>query len=81
MKLFKGRGNINYNFLYYSISGVIYPKIFHFNVPYPFLTALAIGFVDALPILGSGTVMVPWAIIEALNGDINLGIAIIVILQ
>ena len=28
---------------------------------------------------GSGTVMVPWAMIEALNGDLSLGIAIIVI--
>ncbi len=42
--------------------------------------ALFIGFVDALPILGSGTVMIPWAIICAINGDINLGIAIIVLL-
>lgn len=29
---------------------------------------------------GSGSVMVPWAIICAINGDINLGIAIIVLL-
>ena len=29
---------------------------------------------------GSGTVMIHWAIICALNGDINLGIAIIVLL-
>ena len=28
----------------------------------------------------SGTVMVPWAIISAINGDINLGIAIIILL-
>ena len=42
--------------------------------------ALAIGFVDSLPILGSGSFMIPWAIISALNGDINLGIAIIVLL-
>ena len=42
--------------------------------------AIFIGFVDALPILGSGTVMVPWAIISGLNGDLNLGIAIIVLL-
>ena len=42
--------------------------------------ALFIGFVDALPILGSGTVMIPWAIISGINGDINLGIAIIVLL-
>lgn len=51
-----------------------------FNIQYPLLVALAIGFVDALPILGSGTVMVPWAIISAINGDINLGIAIIILL-
>ena len=42
--------------------------------------ALFIGFVDALPILGSGTVMVPWSIICGLNGDLKLGIAIIVLL-
>ena len=47
------------------------------NVKYPLLMALGIGFVDALPILGSGSVMLPWAIIAALNGDIKLGIAII----
>ena len=41
--------------------------------------ALFIGFVDALPILGSGTVMIPWAIICAINGDLNLGISIIVL--
>ena len=51
-----------------------------FNIQYPLLMALFIGFVDALPILGSGTVMIPWAIICAVNGDINLGIAIIVLL-
>lgn len=49
------------------------------NVEYPLLSALGIGFVDALPILGSGTVMLPWAIISAVNGDLNLGIAIFVL--
>ena len=44
------------------------------------LIALGIGFVDALPILGSGTVMIPWAIISGLNGDLPLGISIIVLL-
>ena len=49
------------------------------NVKYPLLIALVIAFVDALPILGSGTVMVPWAIISGLDGDINLGISIVVL--
>ncbi|MDO5555080.1 MAG: sporulation integral membrane protein YtvI [Clostridia bacterium] len=46
------------------------------NVGYPLLVALGIGFVDALPILGAGTVMIPWSIISAINGDIKLGIAL-----
>ena len=49
------------------------------NVKYPLLIALVIAFVDALPIVGSGTVMIPWAVISALDGDITLGIAIVVL--
>src|SRR5574344_253050 len=54
--------------------------IFYFvglNVKYPLLYALGIGFVDALPIFGSGTIMIPWAIVSACYGDIKLGIAIL----
>ena len=56
--------------------------IFNFaklNVPYPLIMALAIAFVDALPILGSGTVMLPWAVMSAINGDISLAIALLVL--
>ena len=49
------------------------------NVGFPLITALGITFVDALPILGSGTAMVPWAIISGINGDLTLGISIIVL--
>ncbi len=62
-----------------SVIGLYIFKFVGMNVKYPLLIALAIGFVDALPILGSGTVMAPWAIISALNGDLKLGIAIIVL--
>ena len=50
-----------------------------FNVRYPLLTALGISFIDALPILGSGTAMIPWSIISALNGDIKLALGVLVI--
>lgn len=63
-----------------SLIGLYILQFTGFNIPYPLLMALFIGFVDALPILGSGTVMVPWAAICAINGDFNLGIAIIVLL-
>ena len=55
-------------------------KIIGLNVEYPLIAALAIGFVDALPIFGSATVMIPWAVIAAFNGDLTLGIAIIILL-
>lgn len=56
--------------------------IFHFigwNVEYPLMIALIIGFVDALPIFGSGTVMIPWAIFSAFMGDITLAVGIFVL--
>ena len=62
-----------------SLVGLYIFKFVGMNVKYPLLIALGIGFVDALPILGSGSVMAPWAVMEALNGDIQLGMAIIVL--
>lgn len=49
------------------------------NIEYPLLIAIFIGFVDALPILGSGTVMIPWAIVSAVMGDLKLAIAVLVL--
>ncbi len=56
--------------------------VFHFiglNVGFPLIMAILVGFVDALPILGTGTIMIPWGILSSLSGDIRLGIAIIVL--
>lgn len=47
------------------------------NIEYPILIAISIGFVDALPILGSGTIMIPWSIISFLNKNYGLGFAIL----
>lgn len=54
--------------------------IFYFlgmKIKYPILMAFLIMFVDALPILGSGTVMLPWGIIEIVNKDNTLGFSIL----
>ena len=61
------------------IIGLFILKLVGFNIEYPVLAALGIAFVDALPILGAGTVMVPWAILCAINGDIRLAVALIVL--
>ena len=62
-----------------SLIGLYIFKLTGMKVSYPLLYALGIGFVDALPIFGSGSVMVPWAIITACNGDIRLAISIFVL--
>ncbi|MCI9038556.1 MAG: sporulation integral membrane protein YtvI [Clostridia bacterium] len=64
------------------VISVIGLYIFHFvglNVEYPLLMALIIGFVDLLPIFGSGTFMLPWAVLTACTGDFTLAIAILVL--
>ncbi len=47
------------------------------NVDYPILMAIVIGFVDALPILGAGSVMIPWSIILFLNSNNSLAFSVI----
>lgn len=64
-----------------SLIGLTIYKFVGLNVPFPLLSAIGIAFIDALPILGSSTIMIPWAIIEAINGDIILGVAIIILLS
>lgn len=63
-----------------TLVGLYLMNFMGMNVQYPLLAALAIGFVDALPILGSGTVLVPWAVIAAVDGDIQLAIGLLVLL-
>lgn len=62
-----------------SVIGLYIFSITGMNVKYPLMIAIGIAIVDALPIFGSGTVMIPWAIISAFNGDIKLGVAILVL--
>ena len=59
--------------------GLYILKLIGLNVQYPFLAALGVAFVDALPILGAGTILVPWAFFSAINGDIRLAIGLVTI--
>ena len=62
-----------------SLIGLYIFSISGMNIKYPLMIAIGIAIVDALPIFGSGTVMMPWAIISAFNGDVRLGVAILVL--
>ena len=49
------------------------------RISYSFLLALVISFVDILPVLGVGSVLIPWAVFSFLSGRLNFGIGLLVI--
>ncbi|MBO9600385.1 MAG: sporulation integral membrane protein YtvI, partial [Cohnella sp.] len=46
---------------------------------YPLAIALLIVVVDILPVLGTGSVLVPWAVYQLVTGDIFTGIGLIIL--
>ncbi|MFD2117128.1 sporulation integral membrane protein YtvI [Paenibacillus yanchengensis] len=49
------------------------------NIKFPMAIALLIVIVDILPILGTGSVLVPWASYQLLTGDVFTGIGLIIL--
>lgn len=49
------------------------------KVDFALLIAIGIALLDALPFFGSGAVLWPWAAISFINGDIRLGVGLIII--
>lgn len=56
--------------------------LFILNVKYAFLIALIVGLAEAIPILGTGIVMIPWIMWNVFTGNVSLafGLAILYIL-
>ena len=49
------------------------------RVPYAFILALLLATVDLLPLLGTGIVLIPWALLCLLLGQVKLGIGLLVL--
>lgn len=49
------------------------------RVDYSLLIALGIAFLDFFPFFGTGTVMVPWAILKILSADYKMAIGLLII--
>ena len=49
------------------------------GVEYSLLLAVITAIIDVLPILGTGTVLIPWGIISLFQGNFVLGIGILVL--
>lgn len=49
------------------------------KIPYGILWAALIALVDAVPVLGTGTVLIPWSLVKFLQNDMAGGISLLVI--
>ena len=49
------------------------------DIKYAFILAFLTSIIDVLPVLGTGTVLIPWAIYNLVVGDIFLGVGLIVL--
>lgn len=49
------------------------------RIPYSVLVALIIAILDILPILGTGTVLLPWSVILFVIGNVPLGLGILIL--
>ena len=49
----------------------------YLQIDYALLTALLVAIVDALPVLGTGTVLVPWGVYQLALGSVPRGVALL----
>ncbi len=57
----------------------LYLGLLILRVKYALIIALITALIDILPVLGSGTVLIPWAIFSALSGDTRLAIGLAIL--
>ena len=74
---------VRYVFSYFLVMLVTFSVMllgfFILRVGHPFLIALLIAFFDLFPIIGVGTVVIPWAIVEIILGNTARGIGLLVL--
>jgi len=49
------------------------------HVKYAFIIAIGVAFLDLLPFFGTGTVLIPWAVIKFLSSDYKMVIGLLII--
>lgn len=68
---------------YLALGGITFVEMFLgltvLQVPYAFLIAWGIALIDFLPLLGTGVVLIPWAAVMLLTGDLHLGLGLLIL--
>ena len=53
--------------------------LFIIGIDYAILFGLIISFIDVLPVLGTGTILIPWALFSLITGNYSLGFSLIIL--
>ena len=59
--------------------GVLAAGFLLLRIPYGVLWAVPVALVDAVPMLGTGVVLIPWALVVFLQGKTMLGIGLLLL--
>ncbi len=59
--------------------GEVFVGLLILKIPYAFLIALVVAFVDLLPIFGAGTVLIPWAIVCFIIKDVGTATGLLIL--
>lgn len=82
-RAFLGGALIRYIASYTLIFGITFLELWAglviIKIPYAMIIALLIAILDILPILGTGSVLIPWGIIAAINGNFKMAVSIILL--
>ena len=68
---------------YLILSGITFLELFLaflvLKIKNAFIYAVIISLIDALPVLGTGLVLLPWGIVNMLSGNIVMGVKIVIV--
>lgn len=60
-------------------SAILYEGFSFMRLDYPLLIAFLVALVDALPVIGTGTVLLPWAMYSYITGNVPMGSSLLII--
>ena len=60
------------------IIAILWIGFFIAGIGHSFIYSVLVGIVDIFPILGTGTVIIPWAIFKLITGDIKTAVILLV---
>jgi Predicted permease len=61
------------------IGGICVSGLFILKNPYAIFVGILIGLLDSLPVIGTGTIFIPWALVKFFQGDYFYGSAYLII--